>query len=460
MQKDRKEIVSGKQKVWGIIVVLTIVFITMLLLATEVILTYMDLKVYPSDYVADNEIFQTNSNIDYWIDYVNISGDLTETVSIMGWASMPESYNWENKFIDIILVSDKKIYTVHTQLTKRIDLPNDGPHQFLGKFSTIQMEDGVYTFFIYCNENTDALGYMCTQYALKKDGREVSLLSDYEGVCQTLPLRSETTTEAPVYHSIDVCQKNGNNLQIRGWAAAIGIPSKETSVLIALIDENEEGYVYNTAQYIRHILRTELNDTIYDQASFYTNIPLSDLEEGTYTLSILVQADTLRLAPLSHKVIYGADGSITFERGTLPASTPKKTYAERQDIPLADFTQNRELYHSIGSCNPVDDVLQVKGWGIEVGTPSAEAEVFIGLTNSAGEGAVYNTEAYAGTYLRDVLENGQIYDNSYFECNIPLSELEPGSYVLEVLVRGRESGRSIVPHALLVKEDGTIEYTP
>ena len=86
--------------------------------------------------------------------------------------------------------------------------------------------------------------------------------------------------------------------------------------------------------------------------------------------------------------------------------------------------------------------------------------MFIGLTNSAGEGAVYNTEAYAGTYLRDVLENGQIYDNSYFECNIPLSELEPDSYVLEVLVRGRESGRSIVPHALLVKEDGTIEYTP
>ena len=409
-----------------------------------------------------------NEQVFFDVFYITVKGGLSDTVDLTGYAYMETDEPNPDKKIDLMWVSDDHIYKIGTNISDHYGLRADlvqrniqgTHHMFSSVFSHAQMEDGMYTLFIYCYENEGTSSYTCTPYPFKKKGRSFIPLSGYVGTQQGQQSILNASTDEPVYHSIEVCKKAEDLLQIRGWAAAIGYPSEESDILLALTDENGETVLYDTLQFLRHYLRTPLQDTIYDHSAFYTNIPLSDLEEGTYTLSILVQAGTLRLAPLSHKVIYGADGSITFERGTLPASTPKKTYAERQDIPLADFTQNRELYHSIGSCNPVDDVLQVKGWGIEVGTPSAEAEVFIGLTNSSGEGAVYNTEAYAGTYLRDVLENGQIYDNSYFECNIPLSELEPGSYVLEVLVRGRESGRSIVPHALLVKEDGTIEYTP
>lgn len=153
------------------------------ILSNSLIASLSGLKVEKIN-IAD--YLDTTANLYHYIEEVSIRGDLTESVTIQGWAFGATKADNKEKMIKLIFSSDEDTYAVTIGPDKsknaiwvqrndlyRIDNNIKGlMHGFIVSFSTLEIKNGEYTMYVYIKENGQDYGIVNTERKFIKANKE------------------------------------------------------------------------------------------------------------------------------------------------------------------------------------------------------------------------------------------------------------------------------------------------
>ena len=121
-------------------------------------------------------------NLEVYLDYsINFYDDLFKQISVKGWAFCPTVNENSEKKIALILRSLNKTYYIPAEIYNRIDVKSTfgdltqyDNHGFDIRFSSVDIKNDIYDFYLYDHENSTDYGikYLVTY---KKEGDDFFL---------------------------------------------------------------------------------------------------------------------------------------------------------------------------------------------------------------------------------------------------------------------------------------------
>lgn len=121
------------------------------------------------------------------------------------------------------------------------------------------------------------------------------------------------------------------------------------------------------------------------------------------------------------------------------------------------LSAGEELKHcAVDIVSASNSVLEITGWAYLENQDCNSQEVFVQLTNDSGS-KLYTTESKSRPDVSEAFDN-VLYENCGYTAKIPVEQLEPGTYSLEVFLRHGERIASASKGTLRIKADNVVTY--
>lgn len=239
-----------------------------------------------------------NVKINGFIETIRMSG-LLKGITFQGWIFSEDEIN-EN-------VSDRHFSIVFNGNQQKYELPLSRDINRAGVratypqylttdevgyergFSTFNIQDGVYDILLCSRKDTEALGWISTEYQFeKKDGEcSVYLWKSAPVAYELMPTQSDLARRC-----IDSVAFSGQRIAISGWAFVEGQDSTTQKTYILLADRKGDKKLFTTRSWTRKDVAKAFNNSFYENSGYAASIPYDPsnvLADGTWTLQILVE---------------------------------------------------------------------------------------------------------------------------------------------------------------------------
>lgn len=240
-------------------------------------------------------------------------------VSLSGWAFIPTEISDKNRKVELVLLSPEHTYSVEVVETQsRPDVVaacqnilkqgNKNDMGFQTGFSSIEIEDGIYTLYIACQENEQDYGLIFTGKQFVKNGR---IFEEY--IFRSVERESITAEKKLDYCSVDSVLAAQNLLTISGWGFINGQNCLEQEVFIQLTDGAQE-VAYTTQSVQRRDVAQAYENDDYMLSGYRTAIPLDNLEPGNYGVEIIIKNKEDIRGGVRGTIAIKSDGSVTYKK--------------------------------------------------------------------------------------------------------------------------------------------------
>lgn len=232
------------------------------------------------------------------LEIVTPCGDLTENVTLNGWAMINVELENPNRYSCYILRGEAHCYELQGGKGSinfgRPDLelyfsdkkvPENVAYDLKGDFSLLGMEDGTYKVYIKCWENEDHYGLADTGVWIKKDGTNVEKYEWQAERCKGLTV----TEEAPCIGNVDYSWIKDGYFMFGGFALVDNIESSQSKIYAKLTDEAGNTVSYKTNPLLRKDISEVFNDTRYIDCGYSVQFPTKEIPDGKYKLRLLVE---------------------------------------------------------------------------------------------------------------------------------------------------------------------------
>ena len=290
---------SGRNRIWFLFYVIGLLLLLLWLLFS----TYAITKIVNGDSIKEvvfEDIRDSNEkDIIYFstqgeVDFISYDGGMFDRLSITGWAFCETVEDNSHRKVSYLLNSENKCYELIPDIIQRTDIPISHPDQkvkssyvgTLGKFSLLNIEDGIYDLYICCWENETNYGFSDMYYQLEKEGDTVQIYP-WRGH-RVENLVEVTQIEEPVGY-LDGIDTEGEYIKIQDWEFVEGKNSDAQKVLIEFMDEMGMRMQYTTKSMKRKDVADAYNSELYLYSGILTRIPISYFTDGKYTVKILVE---------------------------------------------------------------------------------------------------------------------------------------------------------------------------
>ena len=231
----------------------------------------------------------------YWIEELDIYGNIAKYLNFRGWALAETEEDSSNRKVELILFNKEKQYAISTTLHERETyraFPGkkiDGKkHGFYGKASLINLRDGLYDLYINDVENDKNYGLVYTRRYIEKYGQNICIseLDKLNTCINTL----NTINNSDIKFDIERIYIDDNYLNISGWAYLNDIQDN-VRVLIGIKDNSTDREEFYTAsRTVRNGIKKSFeNNKANPNKGFRVKIPISD--DKRYKISSIVIAD-------------------------------------------------------------------------------------------------------------------------------------------------------------------------
>lgn len=390
-------------------------------------------------------------------DTFTIGEDIFQISYLGGWAFCDTKEDNENRSSTLLFVSeDNTTYSIDAQLNERADarsvyselLPANSTLKLgvMASFSPIIMKPGIYDLYVYCWENDHDYGLINTGKKFIKQG---SSFKEY--VFQSEEIPSLAPNEDLPYSRVDTASALGSSIEISGWAFIENTGCDQQDVYIRLTNDSFDK-TYTTEQKTRTDVAEAYENDLYIQSGFTAMIPADQLETGSsYSLEIILENGE-QIASKGHGgIIIHGDGIVTYGNVT----TEPALFSSQK---AAQLVANEKLtYYSVDIVSALDSFVEITGWALLEGVDSSQQEVYVQLTGGSGS-QTYTTEQKTRMDVAKAYEN-ELYTQSGYTAKIPVDQLEPGSYSLEIFVKFEDRIASVANGTVQLLEDGTVSYT-
>lgn len=234
----------------------------------------------------------------YAVDSLEPVGDLPEGVNINGWSFVETKKENSNRCISFILKNGDSVYysdEIYDNFYMRGDVIGAFQQKNLGSnkkwgfnlsISTVNLKNGTYKLYIYCKENDENYGIADTGIWLKKEGRTI----------EQWDWRSEQVQEHISVSKAVSCSSNVDSISIdesmvviQGWAFAKDLTAETQNVYAEMTNSAGQIVQYTTESMSRTDVGNHFGNDKYNMSGYRARIPVDLLEDGKYTLRILVE---------------------------------------------------------------------------------------------------------------------------------------------------------------------------
>lgn len=385
-------------------------------------------------------------NVYYGIDTIQTINNLTEWMSVSGWAFVETKNEITNKQVSLVLKKENISYQADCNLFPRSglreilsdSLKTDIQENILGfsvDISTIMMEDGIYDLYIYCKENEENYGMANADYGGSDVGIQVekrgSKLECYAWKSKSQNDLLQITQEELAVGAVDSAEIVDDRLNIWGWVFVQNKNCDSQNVYLELI--NDEGQIcqYETKSAIRTAVVSEYHNEQYKNCGYRTSIPLGNLPDGQYKMRVLVE---------NNEEIWTTEIYLLIINGS-------EVNLQKHITPLEDFQFNGsifrdDVYYGIDTISAIDDssdIFQIVGWAfVETAENNTDKEISVVLHNNS-----FSYQAKCLLFIKSNLQNSfpnaKIQSNmNAFSANINVAQMEDGIYDLYIYCRENE----------------------
>ncbi len=413
-----------------------ILFILLLLFSNKIIasVNYYNVKKFDIDIenLKKNEVY-------YSTDEIVIKNDLFDSFYIKGWVFCETTFDNSNKEIWVLLVNEKEKYAYKTNINKRNDVFNvfkkksgikDANVGILNTISTVNVKNGIYQIYIYCEENAENYGLVNINQLIKKDSRGISTYFWHSAKQNDI----ESNKGKYAKCNVDSGFLDDNKyLQIKGWTFVEGQKTAEQAVFVRLNYETGKSVTYNTQSHYRFDVGTAFKNIIYDKSGFTAIIPKDELQDGNIQIDVLVKnGDSIYLAEKKYVYVYN-----DFEESfILREAKERETVNKEINIDLNNIKEDSNIKYYVDSCT-LGEFLSIKGWAYISDKNASNTSVYLAITKPDGSTRVFST---AKVSRLDVAKhfNNELYAESGFNAIIPLDAIDSGDNIITVIAEHDE----------------------
>lgn len=278
-----------KSKFKSSILIINFFWILILILSTPAILYFS--KYQHKKYHGE---FKIDSNGRAGVNSFYQLNNLTHDVELYGWAFAESELDNSAKYVKILFVSDELAYEVDTELYdeawtvsyyKDLKVPK-AKNGYYTKFSPIGMKDGDYTLFMQVVENDIDSGIFHSYADFRKNDHEFTRL---EGAMKINDLDfSLVEPSDEVKWTVDICEIRNEKLYITGWALHLDYHSLANQVYLEIVKPDETTSYFSTTRVFRESVGNQYEDSKFNMAGFWTEIPLESLGKGENRIFIII----------------------------------------------------------------------------------------------------------------------------------------------------------------------------
>ena len=246
-------------------------------------------------FMKDKVEYSTQGVIDFW----TYNGGMTQKMVLSGWGFCQTEENNDERYMTMLFKNTKSdlCYAFPLKLAPRPDIPKSHnkmqiPSDLVGyedSYSLIAVHDGVYDIYMCCWENYSNHGISYSSWQLEKNGDEIEFhpWSDLGERIENVLI--PTNAEKPVGYLDSISCEEGF-FRISDWAFIDGVDCSNQKIYLEF--KNHDGLItqYNTVSSLRTDVAAAYDDKRYAMSGYHALIPTDDIEDGIYTVRVIIEA--------------------------------------------------------------------------------------------------------------------------------------------------------------------------
>ena len=297
---------------------------------------------------------------------------------------------------------------------------NGGHWHFAVDFSTLNIKDGTYDYFIFCRENEETYGLTDTGYQItKRNGKFTRHPARGKPVeDRIIPTRDEQFDVA-----IDTAAITETGLTIKGWAIVPEQNCTDRKVYIQLMDEQGGVRQFAAHSEAREDVARAYNEVRYGYCGYMMSLPAAELPDGNWELKLLIDHNG--------QVWESRPYPLTRDKNEITVHRSAEGYHKQTTVQTP--VQNRQNIGEIEHLWMEDGSFYVDGWALIPGSDSAAQSVYVEWTDETGAAIQYTTTSTKMEVVAAGLKDAR-YANSGYVMSIPAQALENGRWTLRILV--------------------------
>lgn len=337
------------------------------------------------------EVIEMHDLVYYGLNQVYIQNDFTERVYFDGWAFCETINNNRDKYVSVILKSDKEtleiqglktvnsnIYDYYKNNSVKI---NGVMHGFNILFSTVGIKNGIYDLYIYVKENDINYGAISTGIKFIKDRNGFRELKNEP--IQNFPEAKTTDNMRFEFDSVTIKERE---MKFKGWGVLFDADTRKSKVYLEVCDNKENVYIYKIAQSVRKDIAEAYNTDKYILSGIQGTLDLGQIPDGPIELRFIVENDDFYRSSQVKKYEYNSkdkDDGLKFiaEENRFGVIMPFDNFPTTELV--------NKIRFEIDSLAAEERILTLSGWGILSDVDSSKSKVYIEVKDFSGNAYVY-----------------------------------------------------------------------
>lgn len=355
-----------------------------------------------------------------------------DKLAINGWAFCETEEDNEDRRTTLLLKGDEACYELIPFAITRLDVPIQVPVDlnrpdmkitplsgYIGQFSLIGIEDGIYDIYLCCWENETNHGIADTLYQLVRDGDHTDVIP---WSTSALEHSIVATQNEKTFGYLDSVRLQDSKITIRGWEFVYDRESADQTLYVEITNPEENAAQYPTKSLTRTDVANFYSDERYAQSGYVTKFPEEELKNGLSTVLVYIEN--------SGEVCRSKQFSIYRDEDQISVFQSKINLAPAMGKPIT-ATVNEQ---SMGYLDPVNingGFVTFSGWEFAPDKESSDSSIVIELTGSDGVKRQYQTSTMRRNDVAEIYHD-QRYAQSGYTMTILAEDFPDGIYTVRV----------------------------
>lgn len=362
---------------------------------------------------SDNLSYYKKDNVYYWIEELDIYGNIAKYLNFRGWSFVETEEDSSNRNVELILFNQEKQYIISTTLHERETFRafpdkkiNGKKHGFYGKVSLINLNNGIYDLYIRDVENSKNYGLVNTKRFINIYGKNICI-SEINKLNSCINILN-TITSGDVMYNIEHIYTSETTLNISGWAYLKSMQGN-ARVIIGVKDSITNREEFYTAAYKERpdVVKYFNNNQNLLYSGFDINIPFNK----KYEISSIVVAYKGKY----YKTELDKIESIKYQK----------------QVNFNQIETNELINFYIEKNKEENNALEIEGWAY-INNINKTGKIYVGVKDKTGKEIYYTAEQIERPDVVKHFNNNADLLNSGFKANIKLDNA--GDYTLSSII--------------------------
>lgn len=228
-------------------------------------------------------------------------------------------------------------------------------------------------------------------------------------------------------------------VEISGYAYMETEQNNSDKRIDLLLASSDDTYLVPTKLSARHDLSAERTGKLIQGTnhSFSGRFSYFLLPDGIYRVILYCYENDSTYDYVYTDMLFSKQDK-SFKIVVLPSiELASKRIDENRGVDLSDLdsiVSNPLPWHYLNFEKQDDEYLAFNGWIAVPALDSRQAQSFISFTDKAGSTTTFSTTSYESKGLEEIVGTSNV-NHGFFKAYIPLTELEPGEYIVELIVQ-------------------------